>query len=301
MLGLQYFSFTDLWNPWQMMLTIAIGAVYLVLTGPKRSLFANSEPVTVGRKSLFLLGIAVYYFANGGPMNLLGHLMFSAHMTAMSLAYLVAPPLILLGIPGWMIRPLLTKKFVGGIVKALTNPLLSVVTFNMLFSFYHLPLIHDYVMTHYTIHSIFFIVLLVTAFMMWWPIVTPAPEVNGLSELKKMGYIFANGVLITPACALIIFASTPVFATYNDPQMWAKAMGYCVPANSQLLLENFSGPEFFALLDPQEDQQLGGVIMKILQEITYGAALAYIFFNWYIRERAKDDQDPDSILPNPIA
>lgn len=301
MLGLQYFSFTELWNPWQMMLTIAIGAVYLLLVGPKRSWFAGSEPVPAGKQFLFLLGIAVYYFANGGPLNILGHLMFSAHMSAMSLAYLVAPPLILLGVPGWLVRPLLAKKAVGKMIKGLTNPLITVVSFNMLFSFYHLPLVHDYVMTHYTIHTIFFLVLLVTAFMMWWPIISPAPEVNGLSELKKMAYIFANGVLITPACALIIFASTPVFATYNDPQMWAKAMGYCVPANSQMLLDSFSGPEFFALLDPQEDQQLGGVIMKILQEITYGAALAYIFFNWYIRERAKDDQDSDPIVPNPIA
>ncbi|GAA3410011.1 cytochrome c oxidase assembly factor CtaG [Paenibacillus hodogayensis] len=300
MLGLQYFSFWELWNPWQMVLTIAIGAVYLWLTGPGRLRFSNSSPVTAGRKTLFLLGIAIYYFAQGGPLNLLGHLMFSAHMTSMSLAYLAAPPLILLGIPGWLVRPVISRKPVGATIRALTNPLITVVTFNMLFSFYHLPLVHDYVMTHYTVHTIFFFVLLIAAFMMWWPILSPTPELNGLSELKKMGYIFANGVLITPACALIIFASTPVFATYNDPQMWAKAMGYCIPGNAQALLDSFSGPEYFALLDPQEDQQLGGVIMKILQEITYGAALAYIFFNWYIRERAKDDQDSRTAMPDPV-
>lgn len=301
MLGLQYFSFAEVWGTWQLALAVAIGAVYLTLTGPKRTWFAGSEPVTAGRKSLFLLGVAVYYFANGGPLNLLGHLMFSAHMTAMSLAYMLAPPLMLLGIPGWMVRPLLSMKVVGKVIKGLTHPLISVVCFNMLFSFYHLPLIHDYVMTNYTIHTLFFIALLIAAFMMWWPIITPVPEVKGLSELKKMGYIFANGVLITPACALIIFASTPVFATYNDPQMWAKAMGYCIPGNTQFLLDNFNGPEFFSLLDAREDQQLGGVIMKIFQEITYGAALAYIFFNWYIRERAKDDQDAEPVLPNPVS
>ncbi|RKN61398.1 cytochrome c oxidase assembly factor CtaG [Paenibacillus ginsengarvi] len=300
MLGLQYFTFAALWNPWQMALVVAIGALYLWLTGPKRSWFPDSKPVPVGKKVMFLLGIAAYYFAQGGPLNLLGHLMFSAHMAAMSVAYLVAPPLILLGVPEWMVRPLISRKPVGAVVKAVTQPLITVVTFNILFSFYHLPLVHDYVMTHYTVHTIFFFVLLIAAFMMWWPIIAPIPELNGLSELKKMGYIFANGVLITPACALIIFASTPVFATYNDPQMWAKAMGYCIPAGSQMLLDNFSGPEFFAILDPQEDQQLGGVIMKILQEITYGSALAYIFFNWYIRERAKDEQETTPVLTDPI-
>lgn len=284
-----------------MALTVAIGAVYLWLVGPKRGSFAGSEPVHAGKKLIFLLGIGVYYFAQGGPLNLLGHLMFSAHMTAMSLAYMVAPPLILLGIPGWLVQPLINQKAINKVVKALTQPLVAVVTFNVLFSMYHLPVAHDYVMTHYTLHTVFFFVLLIAAFMMWWPILAPTPELNGMSELKKMGYIFANGVLITPACALIIFANTPVFATYNDPLMWAKAMGYCIPGNSQELLANFTGPQFFALLGAQEDQQLGGVVMKIVQEITYGAALAYIFFNWYIRERAKDDEDANSVVPEPVA
>lgn len=302
MLGLQYFTFWELWNPWQMALTVAIGVVYLWLTGPMRSRFPGSEPVRVSRKVVFLIGIAAYYFAHGGPLNLLGHLMFSAHMASMSVAYMVAPPLILLGIPGWMVRPLVGNKVVGAVVKALTRPLVTVLTFNIMFSMYHLPVVHDFVMTHYTVHSVFFFVLLIAAFMMWWPIIEPIPQLNGLSELKKMGYIFANGVLITPACAMIIFADTALFATYNDPEIWAKAMGYCIPAGSQELLSQFSGPQFFAILGAQEDQQLGGVIMKILQEITYGAALAYIFFSWYSRERAKDDdQDSNLVMTDPIA
>ncbi|MEF3313723.1 cytochrome c oxidase assembly factor CtaG [Paenibacillus sp. GYB004] len=296
MLGLQYFSFAELWSPWKLAVMIAIGVGYLILIGPKRSLFADSEPVSRSKKTMFLLGITIYYLADGGPLELLGHLIFSAHMTAMSLAYLVAPPLILIGIPAWMIRPVMNIKKIGAIINTLTKPLIAVVTFNMLFSFYHLPAIHDYVMTHYTVHTIYFFVLLLTSFMMWWPIVSPLPEYGRLSELKKMAFIFANGVLITPACALIIFANTAVYATYNDPQMWATAMGYCVPANSQELLANFSGPEFFAIFDSREDQQLGGVIMKIMQEITYGAALAYIFFNWYVRERRKDDLEPEPVL-----
>ncbi|MDF2722152.1 MAG: cytochrome c oxidase assembly factor CtaG [Paenibacillus sp.] len=301
MLGLQYFSFVDLWNPWQIVLTVLIGAVYLTLTGPKRTWFANSAPVSVGKKTLFLIGLVVFYFAHSGPLNLLGHLMFSAHMTAMTLAYLVAPPLMLMGIPQWMVASLTARKIGAGVFKAMTQPLIAVFSFNLLFSMYHLPAIHDYVMTHYTVHTIFFYGLLVTAFMMWWPVIAPTSGVNGLSELKKMGYIFANGVLITPACALIIFADSSVFATYSDPVMWAKAMGYCVPANSQFLLDSFNGPQFFAIFDPQEDQQLGGVIMKIMQEITYGAALAYTFFSWYARERKKDDADSEPIVPSPIA
>lgn len=297
MLGLQYFSITALWRPVELVIAIAIVAVYIILTGPKRSMFPDSAPVSFGKKALFIGGVAIYYFAQGGPLNLLGHLMFSAHMTAMTLAYLIAPPLLLLGIPGWLIRPLLAKRGAMKIVRVLTHPLAAVLTFNILFSFYHMPYIHDYVMTNFGVHRLFFTALLIAALMMWWPIIEPVPETSQLGELKKMAFIFANGVLITPACALIIFAENPLFATYNDPQMWATAMGYCLPANSAaLLLDQFQGPEFFSVFGAREDQQLGGVIMKIMQEITYGAALAYTFFSWYTRERAND-----KLEPNPIA
>lgn len=294
MLGLQYFSFSALWSPIQLGLTVVVALLYLGLTGPWRTRFANSEPVSVGKKITFLIGLTVFYFAQGGPIDLLGHLMFSAHMTSMALSYLLAPPLMLIGIPGWMIRPLTNVPAVRKLLYALTSPVVGVLSFNVLFSFYHMPNIHDYVMTHFAVHYAYYFVLLVTSLMMWWNVITPLPEMNRLTHLKKMGYIFLNGVLITPACALIIFAGEPLYASYTDPNVWAQAMGYCVPAGSQLLLENFKGPEFFSIFSPLEDQQLGGIIMKLVQELVYGSALAYIFFDWYIHERKNDDElEPD--------
>lgn len=296
MLGLEYFSFSELWSPVQLSIAVAIVVLYLVLTGPKRHLFAGSEAVSIRKKVSFVTGVIVYYLTQGGPLELLGHLMFSAHMTVMILAYLIAPPLILLGVPAWMARRVLEMRIIGRAIAFITKPLLSVLVFNILFSFYHMPDIHDQIMTNYTLHTVYYFALLIAAFMMWWPIFTPIKEINGLSELKKIGYIFANGVLITPACALIIFADHALFATYSDPNVWAVAMGYCIPAGSAAILDNFSGPEFFAIFSPQEDQQLGGVIMKVAQELIYGSTLAYVFFNWYIHERKQDEIEPDPVV-----
>jgi putative membrane protein len=177
----------------------------------------------------------------------------------------------------------------------LMNPILTLVLFNMLFSIYHMPVVHDYVMTHFTVHRIYYFLLLVTAFMMWWQIVSPVPEWNRLTDLRKMAYVFANGLLLTPACALIIFAGSPMYATYNDPEVWAKAMGYCVSGSPEALLQMFKGPSFFNLMSPEEDQQLGGIVMKLVQEVMYGAILAYVFLHWFRREHADtDDQLPDN-------
>jgi hypothetical protein len=43
-------------------------------------------------------------------------------------------------------------------------------------------------------------------------------ERHRLTELRKMGYIVANGILLYPACALIIFADKPLYATSCNRQ-----------------------------------------------------------------------------------
>ena len=104
---------------------------------------------------------------------------------------------------------------------------------------------------------------------MWWPLVNKLDEYKSLSGLKKVAYVFASGVLLTPACALIIFNDQPMYATYSDPAVWMEAMALCVPAG-MLANSNLNGPEMFASMSLLHDQQLGGVLMKVIQEIIYG-------------------------------
>lgn len=301
-LGLDYFGFRELWSPVFILCTLAVAALYLYVTGPMRHRFHNSEPVKIEKKALFLFALFMFYIAKGSPLFLLGHMMFSAHMLSMAIAYLIVPPLVLMSLPEWLIRSLFQLKWLKKISSKVLQPLITLFCFNILFSFYHIPVIHDFVMTNYTIHTLYYIALLIAAFMMWWTIITPLPEMRRLSELQRMAFIFANGVLITPACALIIFAGAPLYAVYNDPDVWIQAMGYCLPANTTINLSDFGGPEYFSLFSSRDDQQLGGVIMKLLQEIMYGGILAYVFSQWYRRENKEgedDDMNPKvSFEPN---
>ncbi|MGG4033847.1 cytochrome c oxidase assembly factor CtaG [Paenibacillus cisolokensis] len=290
MLGLEYFSFEELWSPMFFFFMTAVVIGYFYIIGPWRLKHEPGEaPATTKQKVMFVTGILFYYLANGGPLDLLGHLLFTAHMVSMSLSYLIAPPLILLGVPAFVWRRLFAapfwRKFSG-----LMHPILTLLLFNILFSIYHVPLVHDYVMTHFMVHRLYYVVLLITSMMMWAQIACPVPEWSRLTDVKKMAYVFANGALLTPACALIIFSGNTLYGTYNDPNVWATAMGYCVSGDPGDLLTRFNGgPLFFQILDPLEDQQLGGIVMKLVQEVMYGAILAYIFSHWFKREHTEDD------------
>jgi len=301
MFGLVGISAASMWSPLTLAAFIAVGIIYLYVTGPGRVRFAGSSPVPAVKKVWFLGGLAFLYGAFGSPIDNIGHMMFSFHMISMSFAYMFAAPMLLAGTPEWLLRPIGRIPGIRGF-KFLLNPIFTLLFFNMAFSIYHLPAVHDFVMLNYTVHTAYYVLLMIAALLMWFPIICPLPEFDKLEGFRKMGYIFANSVLLTPACALIIFSGSAMYATYTDPMMWATAMGYCVPQGATALLDMFSGPQALGWLDAHEDQRTGGVLMKIFQEIVYGSILVYVFKQWYKRENPKKAVgagDDDSLDPTP--
>lgn len=299
MLGLENFSFLAVWHPIVMLFVLGLIFVYLWVTEKGRHHFSESEPVPRKKQVSFVVGMVLLYLTQAGPLNLLGHLTFTAHMAAMAISYLLAPPLILYGLPAWLLRPFTRDQWFQRYGKKLLHPVFTILFFNMSFSIYHMPVIYDFVMTHFVLHTLYHLLLLVAAMMMWWPIFSPLPEFSSLTHLKKMGYMFLNGVLLTPACALIIFAPEPLYKTFTDPLMWAQKMAYCVPGGVPDVLEQFSGPDQFSPLSARHDQQLGGVLMKLMQETIYGSILFYIFNQWYRTEKG-DDEDTNEVVSSQL-
>jgi putative membrane protein len=262
---LQDYSFWVLWNPGMIVISVILATIYLTVVGPLRHLFPDAAPISFGRKASFLVGIMIFYFALGSPLHLVGHeFLFSAHMLEQALVYMVMPPLLLLGTPAWLLRLLLKKRFSKKLIPFLAHPTLTMLLFSILFSFYHFPVIFDQINATDTLHNVFHTILTLGAFLMWWPIVSPVPEWDNLGGLRKIGYLFISAVLLTPVCVLIVFANTPMYATYSHV------------------------PQLFSILTPLHDQQLGGIIMKVVQELTYITAMTIVFFKWARKERSKD-------------
>lgn len=290
MLTLDIFGFKALWSPYFLTIILAIVAVYFLITITFRSKFSSSEPLTKKQAGFFLFSMGLIYAIKGSPLDVMAHLMFYVHMIQMAFLCLIIPPIFIFGIPVWIWRNLFNLKIVNAVFSFFTRPLIALLLFNGLFSFYHLPLIFDSVMQNIWIHGGYSLLLFIVAIFMWWPLINPVPEQQRLSGLKKVGYIFADGILLTPACALIIFSPVSIYATYSDPEVWGQVMSLCVgPANFAGL--DISGPELFSSLSLLHDQQLGGVLMKVLQEIIFGVVLGHVFFEWYRKDQAESEQE----------
>ncbi len=263
----QLFAYTSNWDFQLNIIFLLIAIAYLFLTGPLRRHFKNAKPVKDWKKVIFLTGLMLYYFSFGSPLDLLAHEMFSMHMLQMSFLYFAVPPLLLLGLPAYLFRLILRIKPVKMILIFFTRPIFTLFFFNGTMSFYHVPIVFDAIMSSETLHIVSHAILMFAALCMWWPIVAPVPELDQRKPLFKLALIFGNGVLLTPACAMITFTNELLFNTYAE-------MSQLVP-----------------LLSPIHDQQLGGVIMKIMQEIVYITAISTVLVRWIRSERAKDEKD----------
>ncbi len=292
MMPLSIFGFRALWSPW-FLLFIVLGIVlYLVLTIKMRHRFEGTEPL--GRKQLvlFLTSMVLLYILKGSPVDLLGHILFSMHMVQMALLLLLVAPLLILGIPNWMWKKVFDIKIVDRIISLLTKPIISMILFVGMFSVYHIPIILDNVKLSAPLHTIFTITLFISALFFWWPVVNTLKGQPQLHGLKKIGYIILSAIFITPACALIIFVDIPVYETYQSGEAWLKAMALCVPASTLAGLSGLgiSGPELFTNTPVLNDQQLGGILMKVIQELIYVVVLGKVFINWYREEQEDADE-----------
>jgi len=298
MFDLRMFGFSALWSPILFAILLMILCLYYILIGPLRKRFSQEGETSLKQKIYFTLGILLIYIAQGSPIDLIGHIIFTAHMFEMALLDLVAPIYIILGIPNWLWLSILGNKYINSIFTFFTKPLLAMLLFNGFFSLYHYPLIFDHVKTNPIAHIVFMDFLFVLAIFMWFPVINALPERQTLSDIQKIGYMFANGILLTPACGLIIFGGHPFYATYTDPAIWAKSMELCVSPGLLKSL-HLSGPEALNIMTAAEDQQVGGIVMKIVQEIVYGFVMGYNFFRWAKREKNGSEIDP--ISKNPYA
>ena len=290
MLTLDIFGFRALWSPFYLLALAGVLIAYYLVVFKYYTRFKDGSPASRKQAAYFTAFIIVLYLIKGSPIDLMGHITFYTHMIQMAFLYLVVPPLLIFGFPNWLWRTLLSLPVIKPVFKFLTKPLIALIMFNGIFSIYHIPLVFDFIKTDMWLHAGYTSILFVLAVNMWWPLINELPEYQTLSGVKKIGYIFADGVLITPACALIIFADTPMYATFSDPNAWAQALQLCVPSATLSSLD-LSGPETFSSMSLLHDQQLGGVIMKIIQEIVYGVFLAYTFFQWYRREQDQTEED----------
>ena len=145
MMPFSIFGFRALWSPYFFLALVLLVVLYFLLTKKWRHWFEGTEPVTKRETNYFLLAMVLLYIVKGSPLDLIGHILFSVHMTQMALLLLAVAPLMIMGIPDFIWKKVFSVKIIDNIVRLLTKPIISLMLFTIAFSMYHYPMILDYI------------------------------------------------------------------------------------------------------------------------------------------------------------
>jgi putative membrane protein len=248
-------------------LLVAGYAIALTRIGP-RTLPAGAAVASRLQVICFALGAFAILIAAEWPMHDLAEgYLYSVHMVQHLTLTMVAAPLLLLGTPGWLARWLLSPRWLFRSVRWMSKFIPALIVFNVTIVLVHWPAMVDLTLRSGWAHFIAHAILLLSAFIVWMPIVSPLPEIPRLVAPLRMAFLFLQSVVPTIPASFLTFGSRPLYRRYESlPKLWG--------------------------ISALDDQLIAGLIMKIGAGLLLWALIAVIFFRWAAAEERRNRPGP---------
>lgn len=244
---------------------LLLAGVYLLGVGPLRERFNLGPPAGWGKIALYLSGVLVLLSALEGPIHELSdNYLFSAHMVQHMMLVYAAPPLLLMGIPGWLLQPVLRLPGVMSLARILTKPLFALIAFNVVFAVYHIPLYYNAVQANHNLHIGSHLLFIALAVITWWPLLSPLRELPSLSYPLRLLYVFGQTFSGFIVGSFVTNSQNVLYPYYSAaPRVWG--------------------------MSPLDDQKIGGLLMWIVGGTFLLCVFSVVFFAWARAEGVHDD------------
>lgn len=265
------------WHPevWLLVGSLIIAYVYMVrVIGPK-AVPPGQRAVTRFNIGCFVAAMFMLWVASDWPMHDIGEeYLYSVHMLQHMVLSFFLPPLVLMATPQWLLRVLIGNGRLYRVVAQMSRPLLAALVFNTVVIITHIPSVVNASVDNGPLHYALHFLVVLTALLMWMPVVGPLPELQ-MTSIGKCVYLFAQSLVPTIPAAWLTFAEGAVYEVYDKP---VRVLG-------------------MSLID---DQQMAGAIMKTGGGIFLWGIIIFIFFRrfaagheenyTYRRDHSRDDE-----------
>jgi cytochrome c oxidase assembly factor CtaG len=256
------------WQLEPVTLALLIASAVLYLAGERR--VAELHPRNPWRKSrtwAFLAGLAVLAVALLSPLATYAEALFSVHMVQHLLLTMVAAPLLVLGTPvSLLVRAVgrsghrtVMRVLRSWPVAVLTHPLIAWVGFVAVIWGAHFSGLYDAALQSPLVHAAEHALFLVSALLLWWPVIGLDPSRWRMPHPMRIGYLFLQGPVNT-FLALALYSSGRILypAYAASGRTWGPA--------------------------PLDDQRLGGAIMWVVGDLLFLAATILAIAAWMRHE-----------------
>ena len=228
------------------MLATAVIVAYAVPYAVRaRALAARGRPVPAWRIWCFGAGLLTLAMAVSPPVLDLAGSRFVAHMTEHLLIADVAALLLVLGLTGPLLAPVLRIRALDWL-RVLSHPVVAFAVWAANLYLWHLAWAYESALRNDLVHVLQHVLFLVAGIALWMPLFGPLPKPAWFGNAAQLAYIVA--VRLTGAVLANVF-------------VW-------------------SGTAFYAWYGDVEDQVLAGAVMMVEESVVTIALFGWLFMKW---------------------
>jgi cytochrome c oxidase assembly factor CtaG len=251
------------WRPypgvWAFLLLMLAAYILVLRATPASPAEARDRGTRAG---VFGLGVASLWLVLDWPIGALGAgYLASAHMVQFLVITLVAPPLLLYGIPAQAYRRLPPRVIAA--LRPVAHPLVAIVLSNLIAFITHVPLVADRLLASQLGSFAIDVAWLAAGLLFWWPVVAPVPEWPWFRGMTRLGYLGAQLIASKPLFIYLTFTHYPRYATY---ELAPRVLGITARA----------------------DQQAAGLLMEVGGMLILFVAAGILFLRSMWKEEALD-------------
>lgn len=228
-------------------------------------LAGRGRPVPRSRQLAFLAGVATILAALASPVAHLGEEVFVAHMAQHLLLADVGALLMVIGLTGPVIAPLLRIRAVDRL-RVLANPLVAFPLWVLNLYVWHLPVLYEGALASQAVHAAMHVGFITTGMLAWMPLFGPLPKPEWFGSIAKLLYItglrFGGAILAN----VFLWSETDFYPDYG------------------------AGREIWSL-GGLADQGAAGTVMMVEQSV-----LTVCLFGWLFLQAARQTEERQELL-----
>src|SRR3954453_4608476 len=202
------------WNfdPLEISLLVLAAALYWRRA---RMLSSRGRPVPAARAAAFAAGLLTLFVALASPIDTLGEeRLFSMHMFQHLLLGDVHALLLVLGLDGRLLRPVLRVRLVHRL-RVLAHPLVALPLWAANFVVWHLPALFDAALRNDAIHALQHSLFVALGMLMWAALVEPVPGPAWFTAPWKIPYVLGMCVVMLVLSQVFLWSTPPYYSRYD--------------------------------------------------------------------------------------
>ncbi|HET6549772.1 MAG TPA: cytochrome c oxidase assembly protein [Solirubrobacter sp.] len=245
-------------------LQLAPAVVVAVMYGVRaRTLRSRGAPVPAWRQWCWYGGLAVMVATLVSPLAHISDELFLAHMVEHLLLADVGALLLVLGLTGPLLQPLLQAM---GFLRFFAHPVVALTAWAVNFYVWHLPLLYQGAVEHGGVHALQHMLFVAFGMGMWMALLGPLPKPAWFGNAAKIGYIVAVRLIQSVLANALLWSSGVLYPRYEA----GEASWNISPAN---------------------DQSIAGAIMMI-----EGSIITICLFCWLFLRAARESDERQELV-----